>query len=182
MQVDITSLDYQASIARAKLCESIFDSITIYMHITTSESLTTMEDTAHHLSRLSISNVEFTDPSWKDALFHIDADHFSEAAKEEMKSMGEADPSFLVSFSNASYERHKKLMLDLAYILTIRGHEVFICTSRNPSERNGEYTDFSKPLRDTIRNMKDSLEPKACACGKCESCVSAFAHQNRDSW
>ena len=120
----------------AKICEEIFDSVTIYMHLTSVEKIP-------DFSQISFSNIPFSDPAWKENLHHI--------------QVGEAidkDPEGAID----SYNIHKKLMLDLAYILTIRGHEVFVCCSKNPSDKNGTYTHFSRSAKEFLNNIKNEKE------------------------
>lgn len=97
-----------------------------------------------NLSMISFSNVPFTDPTWKDNLHYMVVSELENESHPDLQGF--------------SYSIHKKLMLDLAYILTIRGHEIYICHSQNPSEKNGEYIDFSKLIREKVKQLKSDLE------------------------
>lgn len=128
------------SIKSAKICEEIFDSVTIYMHITTQE-IDNLNAPRKILSRLSFSNVPFTDERWKNKLHHLEINEIQKDSEDNTIDL--------------SYNIHKKLMLDLAYILTLRGHEVFVCVSQNPSQNNGNYSHMSKDLKNALIKLKE---------------------------
>lgn len=119
----------------AKLVEEIFDSIAIYLHLVGEDFSTT---------KIAISNIPFTEKDWKNKL------HFIDLEPELSVAINQSD---LVGIS---YNVHKKLLYNLAYILSIRGHEVFICFSRNPGPKNGSYTHYSSLLKERLKEEKPS--------------------------
>mgnify|MGYP000881510212 FL=1 len=128
------------SVKHSLLVEEIFDNVSIYLHITVDPD--GVDSTRH--SRVTISSIPFTDPEWGNRLHHI--------------CLGSEFPKLMDVQSNEkkSYELHRKLLIELAYILTLRGHEVFTCFVRNPTPDNTlEYTHFSEKLREEISNKKE---------------------------
>lgn len=157
MEIEVNTKNAEKSIRAAKICEEIFDSVTIYMHITT-QDFSSKEVLAEDgvsipvvvrlrrepLSRLSFSNIPFTDPQWKENLHHLDINEIPEDSEDNTTGL--------------SYNIHKKLMLDLAYIFTLRGHEVFICLSQNPSQNNGHYSHMSRLINNAMVGIKEEAD------------------------
>jgi len=145
MKTNIKTRDPKESLRKAKICEDIFDSITIYIHMTYQDFCENSNVPREPLCRLSFSNIPFTDKKWKENLHHIDMNELPEDSEENTTAL--------------SHNIHKKLMLDLAYILTIRGHEIFICLALDPLKSHGtvcEYTCFSSSIKNSLRSFKDT--------------------------
>lgn len=128
------------TVKHSLLVEEIFDNVSIYLHVTTDPD--GIDSTRH--SRVTISSVPFTDPEWENKLHHI--------------GLGVEFPKLMDVQTNEkkSYDLHRRLLIELAYILTLRGHEVFTCFVRNPTSNNtSAYAHFSENLREEISNKKE---------------------------
>jgi hypothetical protein len=126
------------NLERYKLVEEIFDSIAIYLHLVGKADSTA----------LAISNIPFTEEGWKDKL------HLIELDPELSDALSSKD------FVEVSYNVHNKIMYNLAYILSIRGYEVFICVSKNPGPKNGSYINYSASLKERLTQEKEKHDPR----------------------
>jgi hypothetical protein len=138
------------SFEHSKLVEEIFDSVGIYLHLIGESDSTS----------LAISNIPFTEKDWKDKLHLIDFD------LELSMALRPNDPEFATTLDSScmaeiSYSLHRKLLYNLAYIFSIRGHEVYICLSKNPGPKNGSYTHYSASLKERLTQEKQNNDPRS---------------------
>ena len=126
------------NLEHSKLVEEIFDSIAIYLHLVGESDSTS----------LAISNIPFTEEGWKDKLHLIELDPELSVALNSSDLIG------------VSYNVHRKLMYNFAYILSIRGHEVYICVSKNPGPKNGNYIHYSASLKERLTQEKEKHDPR----------------------
>lgn len=126
------------NLEHSKLVEEIFDSVAIYLHLVGEKDSTS----------LAISNIPFTEESWKTKLHLIELDPELSVA---------LNPSDLIG---VSYNVHCKLMYNFAYILSIRGHEVYICLSKNPGRKNGSYIHYSASMKERLTQEKEKHDPR----------------------
>lgn len=128
----------QNNLQHAKLVEEIFDSIAIYLHLVGKVDSTSV----------AISNIPFTEEGWKDRLHLVELDPELSVALNSSDLVG------------VSYNVHRKLLYNLAYILSMRGHEVFICLSKNPGPKNGDYTHYSASLKERLTQEREKDDPR----------------------
>lgn len=124
----------------AKICEEVFDSITIYIHITSS-----IQNPKFY--QVSFSSIPFSDPTWKDKLFHFTIGQVTEDDAEEIADL--------------TYHRCLQAMNQFAFILTIKGHDVYYSSLEQDNETLKLFS-FRNPSNPTIfiKDIPVIEEPK----------------------
>lgn len=124
------------------LFKDVFESITIYMHITSRDVTDDPNNAGFTIRycRLTISNVPFTDPDWEKKCYH-----------HEIKINDNVPVEYI---EDDTFEQATDFMILISKILTIQGHEVYNCEQLNPGPKIGSYAHFSGNVKQTVDQLR----------------------------